>query len=143
MEKIFIASDHGGFELKSILLEHKFPSFQLEDLGPASTESVDYPDFAKKLCEKVLATHGSRGILICGTGQGMAMQANRFKGIRAALCWSTEIAKLSRDHNNANVLCLGGRVLSVDQALHITSTWLSTPFSGGRHHNRINKLDQI
>ena len=140
MNKVFIASDHGGFSLKKEIMNH-FKNFEFVDLGPTSEASVDYPDYAQKLCKAVLESKDARGILICGTGQGMAMQSNRFKGIRAALCWNTESAQLSRDHNDSNVLCLGARLLPSPLPLQITEVWLNTAFSGGRHLERIKKLD--
>ncbi len=144
MSKIIIASDHGGFELKEFLQKKLVKKFEVIDLGTHSTESVDYPDFAKKLVKKVLKEKNSVGILICGTGLGMSMTANRFKRIRAALCWNTKTAKLAREHNNANVLCLGGRTLTKTQALKITNAFLKTPFTHAkRHERRIKKMDII
>jgi ribose 5-phosphate isomerase B len=142
MNKIFIASDHGGYSLKKQIINH-FKEMEFIDLGPIDESSVDYSDYSQKLCRDILANPQSKGILICGSGQGMAMQSNRFKGIRAALCWSVETAKLSRDHNDANVLCLGARLLTEDLVYDITKTWLATEFSGGRHLARIKKLDSI
>ena len=134
---LFIASDHAGFELKQKLKT----SFDLEDLGPDSDESVDYPDYAKALCEKVLATN-SKGILLCGSGIGMSITANRFQGIRAALVNSEELAALSRQHNDANVLILAARFIYEDQAQKIVNTWLNTDFEGGRHQRRVEKIEK-
>lgn len=137
---IFVASDHAGFELKNHLIG-RFPFLPWKDLGPFSTESVDYPDYAAKLCRE-LEPHlaDSIGVLVCGSGQGMAMRANRFPFIRAALCWNEEIAQLSRQHNDANVLCLAGRFIVFSIAEKIVDTFLKTPFEGGRHKGRVDKL---
>lgn len=143
MKKVFIASDHAGFELKNQLLEFLNHSTQLTDLGTNSSDSVDYPDFAKLVCQAVLADRQSFGILLCGSGIGMSIAANRFKGIRAALVWNSDLAKLSRQHNNANVLVLPARFISREQAESIVDQWLNTSFDGGRHEKRIEKLDQI
>ncbi len=146
LEKINIAADHGGWELKekikNWLMNH--PTYQnilLEDFGTFNDRtSVDYPDFAAQVCKALKADTKSIGILVCGSGQGMAMGANKFNWIRAALVWSKEISTLSRQHNNANVLCLGGRVINHELALECVETFLSTPFEGGRHEQRVNKL---
>lgn len=119
----------------------RFPFLPWKDLGTGSTESVDYPDFAEKLCLQMQTDlDHSCGVLICGSGQGMAMRANRFPFIRAALCWDDEAARLAREHNNANVLCLAGRLTVFGNAESILSVFLQTPFSGGRHHGRVQKL---
>ena len=109
------------------------------DLGTHTDQSVDYPDYANLLCDEVLKNKGL-GILICGSGQGMAIRANKFKKIRAALCWSPEIAKLSREHNDANVLCLSGRHIAIETNFNIVETFLNTSFLGGRHLQRVEKL---
>lgn len=138
---VFIASDHGGVDLKSHLLK-RFAHLPWKDLGPASAESVDYPDYAAKLCAELKSQLAdSCGILICGSGQGMAIRANRFPFIRAALCWNEEVAKLAREHNNANVLCLGGRLISPPLAEKILTLFLNTAFEGGRHQRRVDKLN--
>jgi ribose 5-phosphate isomerase B len=134
----FIACDHGGLELKNSILE-KFPHLNWKDFGTNDAASVDYPDFAAQVTAAVRKP-GDVGILICGSGQGMAMRANREKHIRAALCWTPEVARLARSHNDANVLCLGGRLLAHDLALEIVDVFLTTAFEGGRHANRVNKL---
>ena len=139
INKIFIGSDHAGIELKKSLIG-SFPQFQWQDLGPFDSSSVDYPDFADRVCRKVISTPNSFGVLICGSGQGMSIRANKYLGIRAALCWSTEIAELSRKHNNANVLCLGARFISEPKAVEILQSFLSTAFEGGRHQQRVDKL---
>lgn len=121
-------------------LKEKDLSF--EDLGPDSADRVDYPDFADKLCKKLKDNPEAHGILICGSGQGMAMRANRYPYIRAALCWNKESAKLSREHNNANVLCVGSRLLEKDVIFSILDEFLKTDFEGGRHKARVDKLNQ-
>lgn len=136
--KIILGADHAGFPLKTICLEHlQHQGLPTEDLGTDSgTVSCDYPRFAAKVSERVLAIDGL-GILLCGSGLGMSMAANRFPGIRAAVCCNELLARVSRQHNNANILCLGGRVLGRDLALSILDTFLRTEFDGGRHQNRI------
>lgn len=139
--KIALAADHGGFELKE-----KIKSFlekeghDVNDMGCHSTDSVDYPDYAEKAVEAIKSGDCLMGILICGTGIGMSIAANREQYIRAALCWDEETARLSREHNNANMLCIGARVLSTDQALSIIDMWLNAKFQGGRHQLRISKF---
>jgi ribose 5-phosphate isomerase B len=139
-QTIFIACDHAGLDMKNHLIG-RFPFYPWRDLGTKTQESVDFPDFAEKLC---LEMHGqlesSCGILICGSGQGMAMRANRFPYIRAALCWNDEVAALARQHNNANILCLAGRLTSFPLAEKILTTFLQTDFEGGRHQRRVDKL---
>ena len=139
-----IASDHGGFELKETLKVHlrqNYPNLHVTDMGPYHTDSVDYPDFAQKVATSILDGRHSSGILICGTGIGISIAANRFKGIRAALVYSPLTAEMSRRHNNANILCLGGRTTSPEDALSYLDIWLTTDFEGGRHQTRLNKLD--
>jgi len=136
--RIAIGSDHGGYTLKSQVLETLAGlGHEAEDLGCHSPASVDYPDFARAVCRAVLDGRCERGILICGTGIGMSMAANRYPGIRAALCHEAFTARMSREHNDANVLCLGGRVLGVEIALEIVRVWTATPFAAGRHARRI------
>jgi ribose 5-phosphate isomerase B len=139
---LLIASDHAGFELKRKLtdaLTRKGVVF--EDLGPDTADSVDYPDFARRVAEAVSRGEAERGLLVCGTGQGMAMAANRYHGVRAAVPWNEQTARLSREHNDANVLALGGRVLEPEAAERILDVWLETPFAGGRHERRVKKID--
>jgi ribose 5-phosphate isomerase B len=137
---IFIASDHAGLDMKNHLIG-KFPFLPWKDLGTGSSTSVDYPDFAAKLCEELKGhLKDSCGILVCGSGQGMAIKANRYPFIRAALCWSEEVATLSRLHNDANVLCLGGRLTPLPGSEEILSAFLETAFEGGRHQGRVDKL---
>ena len=139
--KIFLSSDHGGFELKekvkSFLIDN---NFEYEDLGCSSLEPVDYPDYAKLLSKKIKDNNNSKGILFCGTGIGISMAANRFPHIRAALCTSIEMASKSRKHNNANVLALGGRILEGNLALEIVKEFLHTDFEAGRHSLRVDKI---
>ncbi len=154
--KLFIASDHAGFDLKAHLLrvwKDKVTltspvaspgklSWTWKDLGPANADRVDYPDFAQNVCrELLLAPKGSFGILVCGSGQGMAMTANRFKGVRAALTWNEESTRLSRAHNDANILCLGARLIEPSLAVNLVEIFLRTPFEGARHVGRINKIE--
>jgi ribose 5-phosphate isomerase B len=112
------------------------------DFGTDSTESVDYPDYARKVCEALLAGEVERGILICGTGLGMSMMANRYRGIRGALCHDHFTARAARSHNDSNALMMGGRILGADLAKEIVDTWLDTPFEGGRHERRTRKFDE-
>ena len=139
--KIFLSSDHGGFELKekvkSFLIDN---NFEYEDLGCSSLEPVDYPDYAKLLSKKLKDKKNSMGILFCGTGIGISMAANRFPHIRAALCTSVEMASKSRKHNDANVLALGGRILEEKLALEIVKEFLQTDFEAGRHSLRVDKI---
>ncbi len=139
--KIFIASDHAGYDLKEFL-KSTFADFDFLDLGCDSSESVNYPDFAHKMSQEVLKETSNKGILICGSGIGMSITANRYAGIRAALCFNEELAKLSRQHNNANILVLGARFIEQEQAKNILDTWLKTDFEGGRHEKRLKLIDQ-
>lgn len=140
--KIFIAADHAGFEFKnevykSLLLTD---TFDIEDLGPCTEASVDYPDFADLVSQKIKTNPAATGILICGSGQGMAIRANKYPFIRAALIYNDDLAKLSREHNDANVICIGSRYCSVDDAKKWTTLFLNTPFAGGRHQTRVAKI---
>ena len=137
MKKIFIASDHAGYKLKnSISTKLK----KIIDLGPKSTQSVDYPDYAKKLSRKVASNKGSFGILICGSGMGMAIAANKNKNIRAALCYSKKNTKLSRLHNNANIITLGARLINKNTAFKCINVFINTKFEGGRHTKRVKNI---
>lgn len=138
MKTLWVASDHAGFELKTKLIK-AHPELPWADLGPSDESRVDYPDFAQALCDKIKSDLDF-GVLICGSGQGMAIKANRNSHIRAALCWSEEVAELARAHNNANVLCLGARVMTPRDCEHILTKFLSTAFEGGRHQSRLDKL---
>lgn len=140
--KIFIASDHAAFNEKQLLVEYLKATHEIVDLGTNSPESTHYPEWAKKLVTNVKAENGV-GVLLCGSGIGVCMTANRFKDIRAALCRDEDDAKMSRLHNNANVLCLAGRKTSIEQIKKITDTFLSTPFEGGRHQTRIDQFNNL
>lgn len=140
--KIVIGSDHAGFRLKSILVKH-FTEHEFIDVGTNSEESVDYPDIAVLAGKKVVSGEADAGILICGTGIGISISANKIKGIRAALCTHEFMAEMSRRHNDANILALGGRVTGDDLAVRITDVWLKTPFDGGRHEKRVQKIGKI
>lgn len=142
--KIGISSDHGGFELK----EHIKDYFEKEgidylDYGTNSLDSVDYPDYGRKLAEGVVSGEIDKGIAICGTGIGISIACNKVKGIRCALCGDTYSARMSIEHNNANIMALGGRVIGKDLAIEIVSIWLKSQFQGGRHEKRINKISDI
>jgi len=138
--KISIGSDHAGFELKQKIIE-KYSSFKFDDCGTFSNKSVDYPDFGHKVANSVLKANVDYGIVVCGSGIGISIAANRNKGIRAALCTSTEHAKLSRLHNDANVLALGSRLTNEKDVYAIIDIFLATSFEGGRHSDRIKKID--
>ena len=140
MKKLLIASDHAGFKLKKQLIPLIEKNFFLIDLGPSNDNSVDYPDLALKLSKKISKNKSLFGILICGSGMGMAMAANKVKNVRAALCYSTKNTKLSRLHNNANIITLGSRLTSKKKAIQLISLFLSTKFEGGRHLRRIKKI---
>ena len=139
--KIYIGSDHAGVDLKALITEHFGDYFEFIDLGAFTSESVDYPDFAHKVAENVLADRESQGILICGTGNGMAITANKHAGIRAALCWSPEIAALAKQHNNANIIVLPARFISKESALETLDAFFNADFEGGRHQRRIDKIN--
>ena len=143
MQKIIIASDHAGFLLKKILIEKLRDVFEFEDLGTKGTDSVDYPDYAHKLSEKVSANISAQGVLICGSGIGMSMVANRYKNIRAALCTNEKMAKLSKQHNNANVLVLGSRLISEEEAIKCLMMFFNTKFEGDRHQARLDKFNDV
>ena len=139
--EICIASDHAGYDLKEkikIFLISK--NVSVIDLGPQSKKSVDYPDYAKKTAKRVLKKKSDVGILVCGSGTGMAITANKFKGIRAAQCYSKKSTILSRQHNNANIICLGSRMLKFKEAFNYVQYFLNTKFEAGRHQKRINKI---
>ena len=139
---LYIGADHAGFNLKSKLVDYlSSKNVQFEDVGTFSEESVDYPLIAQKLCLKIL--DGDKGILICGTGIGMSIASNRFKNIRAALCYDVESAKLARNHNNANVLVLKGRNQDTQLSIKIVEAFLTEAFEGGRHQRRIDELNDL
>lgn len=142
--KIAVGADHGGYELKNLIVEHLRQSgYAVQDFGTHGPESVDYPDYAYQVARAVAAGEYDLGILICGTGIGMSIAANKIVGVRAAACSDTYSARMSRLHNNANILCLGGRVLGPGLALDIVDVWLSTEFEGGRHARRVEKIRQM
>ena len=137
---IYIGSDHGGFRLKNIIIKHLNElGYEVQDAGCYTEESCDYPVIAKEVVNEVLET-GKKGILVCGTGIGMSIAANRYSGIRASHCTDTFTARMTRMHNNSNILCLGERITGAGLALDIVDIWLNTEFEGGRHLNRINML---
>ena len=141
--KIVLAADHGGFELKEIIKKSLLQAGrEIVDVGCMSSASVDYPDYADKAVSSIQTGDCERGILVCGTGIGMSIAANRHREIRAANCFDIHTAKLSREHNNANILCLGARVLKTDQAIQMVMAWLETDFSGGRHQKRVAKFSE-
>ena len=138
---VAVGADHAGFEYKNLLIDLlKSKGFEVKDYGTYSADSVDYPDFAHPVAEAVESDAAAWGVLICGSANGVAITANKHQGIRAALCWTEEIAKLARQHNNANIVCIPARFVSTTVAEDITSTFLETPFEGGRHENRVNKI---
>jgi len=141
-ERIPIGADHAGFELKERLVkELEALGYEPEDVGTHSTASTDYPDYAHRVADQVARGEVQRGVLLCGTGLGMSYAANRHHGVRAAVAWNPEIAKLSREHNDANVLVLPARFLTQGQSVDILRAWLETPFDGGRHSRRIAKIE--
>jgi len=140
--KIIIGSDHGGFEVKEKIRETLSKlEYDITDVGCHNTESCDYPDFASRVAGDVAKNRFVFGILVCGSGIGMSIAANKFKGIRAALVWNVEVAKLTREHNDSNILCLSGRFLRPEEAAEIVKVWLNTKFSGGRHAKRLKKIE--
>lgn len=142
--KIAMGADHAGFELKQKLKQHlQSLGFEVQDEGTNSTESVDYPDFARAVGEDVTRKTTERGILVCGSGIGMAIAANKVPGVRAASVSSEQEARLSREHNDANVLAIGARLLDESTAMNIVDTWLKTEFAGGRHQRRVDKITEI
>ena len=140
MKKIFISSDHAGHNLKINIIKKFSKKKKIVDLGPSSINPVDYPDYAHKLSKKVATNKGSFGILICGSGMGMSITANKNKKIRAALCYSVKNTKLSRLHNNANIITLGERLINKNKAFNLIKVFLSTKFEGGRHLRRVKKI---
>lgn len=140
--KIAIAADHGGFELKETLKQH-YADMNLLDLGTFSTESVDYPDIARKMVEALRCKEADLGILICGTGIGISIAANRCKGIRAALLYSEDAARLAKQHNNANIIVFGGRTMAVNDVIKYIDTFLNATYEGGRHQRRLDKLETM
>jgi len=143
MSKVLIASDHAGFELKEQLEQAlRERGYDVEDLGTNNEASTDYPDYAHPLAERVSRGDVERGVLLCGTGLGMSYTANRYPHVRAAVAWNAEVARLAREHNDANVLVLPARFVSPEQGLEILTTWLDTEFAGGRHARRVEKIEK-
>ncbi len=141
MKKIFIASDHAGYNLKKRIIKHFSKKKKLSDLGTLNSKvPVNYPDYAHKLCKKVSINKNNIGILVCGSGMGMSMSANKHKNIRAALCYSIKNTKLSRLHNNANIITLGARLINKNTAFKCIDVFLNTKFEGGRHIKRVKKI---
>lgn len=141
-ERIPIGADHAGYEMKQALIADLISlGYEIEDVGTHSTESTDYPDYAHPVAREVSEGIAERGVLLCGTGLGMSYAANRHPGVRAAVVWSPEVAKLSREHNDANVLVLPARCIDLETARAILHTWLVTPFAGGRHQRRVDKIE--
>jgi len=142
--KFYVATDHAGIDLKDLTVEIlRAKGHEVIDIGPFSKERVDYPDFAVQVCKSVLKDEGSHGILICGSGIGMSISANRFHGIRAALCHDAYTAMMARAHNDANVLCYGERVVGAGVAESIVDAWIAGSFEGGRHAGRVDKIEAI
>jgi ribose 5-phosphate isomerase B len=142
---VFLGSDHAGFELKTLILEKlrlEFPDHAIEDCGPDSEASTDYPLYAKKVADKVVASKGL-GILVCGSGIGVSIAANKVHGVRAALCWDATSARLSREHNDATVLCLGSRLIGREVAFDAVRQFLRAEFQGGRHSTRIEQIRDL
>ena len=142
MIKVAIACDRAGIDLKNYLINNLKNDYELINLGTDSQEPVDYPDFAKKVVKSILNKEVDFGILICGTGIGMSISANRFEGIRASVCNNSLEARLTREHNDANILCMGARIIGPETALENAKVFLSSTFSGGRHIRRIEKIDE-
>ena len=140
-QKVSIASDHAGYELKDQIVRRlKDSGVNVIDRGPDKKDPVDYPDYASKVTNDILNEKAHKGVLVCGTGQGMAMAANKKPGIRAALCYNNDVTRLAREHNDANILTLGARVIDQATALGLVETFLNTDFEGSRHTDRINKI---
>ena len=140
-KKIAIGGDHAGFEYKGKLIEKLTTlGYEVKDFGPFSTDSVDYPDYVHPLSTAIEADEFELGIVICGSGNGVAITANKHQGIRAALCWNADLAALARQHNNANVLAIPARFISYELAENLAEIFLTTDFEGGRHQNRVNKI---
>lgn len=141
-EKIVIGSDHAGYELKEIIKNYMIgEGYEIKDLGTFSLDSMDYPDIAHQLSKAIVKQEYQKGILICGSGNGMNMVANKYKGIRSALCWNSKIAEFARLHNDANILTMPARYINTEEAISIIEVFFNTNFVGGRHLNRINKID--
>ena len=140
--KILIGNDHAGYSLKLSIIKRLEDKYEFFDKGSYSDESVDYPDYASIIAKEIQSEKGDLGILICGTGNGVCMTANKFKGIRAVICWTKEIAKLAKQHNNANIICIPSRFIKVEEAIKIIETFILEKFEGGRHERRIEKINE-
>jgi len=140
--KILIGNDHAGYSLKLSIIKNLEDKYEFFDKGSYSDESVDYPDYASIIAKEIQSEKGDLGILICGTGNGVCMTANKFKGIRAVICWNEEIAKLAKQHNNANIICIPSRFIKVEEAMKIIESFIMEKFEGGRHERRIKKINE-
>ena len=139
--KIAIGCDHAGYDLKNFIIKTLKNEHQIVDVGTNSSESVDYPDYSHRLANCIISNEALVGIIICGSGNGVSMAVNKHNDIRAALCWTVEISKLSRLHNDANVLALPARFITNEEAINIVNIFLETSFEGGRHYRRVNKIN--
>ncbi len=137
---IALAADHAGFELKELIKKELEKKFKTKDFGTFSAESMDYPDVAHLLAQAVQEKKADKGIILCGSGNGVCMTVNKHKDVRGALCWNEDIARLARLHNDANVLCIPARFISAEKALALVEIFLNTPFEGGRHKKRVDKI---
>ena len=140
--KILIGNDHAGYSLKLSIIKNLEDKYEFFDKGSYSNESVDYPDYASIIAKEIQSEKGDLGIIICGTGNGVCMTANKFKGIRAVICWNKEIAKLAKQHNNANIICIPSRFIKVEEAMKIIESFILEKFEGGRHERRIKKINE-
>ena len=140
--KILIGNDHAGYSLKLSIIKNLEDKYEFFDKGSYSNESVDYPDYASIIAKEIQSEKGDLGILICGTGNGVCMTANKYKGIRAVICWNEEIAKLAKKHNNANIICIPSRFIKVEEAIKIIESFILEKFEGGRHERRIKKINE-
>lgn len=140
--KILIGNDHAGYSLKLSIIKNLEDKYEFLDKGSYSDESVDYPDYASIIAKEIQSEKGDLGILICGTGNGVCMTANKFKGIRAVICWNKEIARLAKQHNNANIICIPSRFIKVKEAIKIIESFILEKFEGGRHERRIKKINE-
>ena len=140
--KILIGNDHAGYSLKLSIIKNLEDKYEFFDKGSYSNESVDYPDYASIIAKEIQSEKGDLGIIICGTGNGVCMTANKYKGIRAVICWNEEIAKLAKQHNNANIICMPSRFIKVEEAIKIIESFILEKFEGGRHERRIKKINE-
>ena len=140
--KILIGNDHAGYSLKLSIIKNLEDKYEFFDKGSYSDESVDYPDYASIIAKEIQSEKGDLGIIICGTGNGVCMTANKYKGIRAVICWNEEIAKLAKQHNNANIICMPSRFIKEEEAIKIIESFILEKFEGGRHERRIKKINE-